>query len=735
MQEIQLKQSPNDKKQYQSLTLPNGLRVLLVHNEQSSKAAAALAVNVGHFSDPKNRQGLAHFLEHMLFLGTEKYPDGSEYQNFINQNGGSNNAWTATEHTCFFFDIHHSHFEQALDRFGQFFFAPLLSQEFIESERKNIDAEFKLKLKDDIRRLYDVHKETINPDHPFAKFSVGTSETLGDDQHPSIRAELVKLFNRFYYAQYMSLVIEGPQPLPVLAGYAKDSFSAIRSTDKPLDKVTKPLYLPEHQQQLIQIKPVKNDRQLLLSFAMPSIDQYYRQKPESLLAYLLGYEGKGSILSLLKQKQWATALTAGSGINGSNFKDFNISIALTPLGEQHIDDITEVIFSYLKLLSDKPLSPHYYREKQAIAALSFTYQEKLSPIDTVSQLVINMQHYPEQDYIFGDYIMAGFDQPIFDQLLAYLSPSNMRILHISENNSFDQQSFWYKVPYRVINIPAEKIKAWQNPKEKKCLYLPLNNPYIVDSPQVLTAPALSASVEKSNLKLPRLIKQQSGLKVWFKQDTTFNVPKGYVYVSMDSPITVKNVTNIAMTRLFVDIYSDAITEEHYDAELAGIHYHIYSHQGGISLQLSGLSEKQGDLLAKLLVSLKQVSVDENIFLLLKNQLLSHWENADKSKSISQLFSLLSSTLQPTNPNASELYQALTAVSYQDFNAFCLQISQQVCFNLLIHGNWHENTALAMSDTVSQAFSGSFHQKAPCRGSFNRYYRQRRVNRALVVSRT
>ena len=99
-----IKQSPNDLKQYQAITLNNGLRVLLIHNDDTNKSAAALAVNAGHFDDPKERQGLAHFVEHMLFFGYWKSTlKGSEYQKFISQYGGSHNAWTATEHTCFFF--------------------------------------------------------------------------------------------------------------------------------------------------------------------------------------------------------------------------------------------------------------------------------------------------------------------------------------------------------------------------------------------------------------------------------------------------------------------------------------------------------------------------------------------------------------------------------------------------------------------------------------------------------
>ena len=342
-----LKQCPNDPKDYHAVTLKNGLRVLLIHNQESNKSAAALAVNVGHFSDPKERQGMAHFLEHMLFLGTEKYPDGSEYQKFISQYGGSNNAWTATEHTCFFFDIPHNHFEEALDRFGQFFSAPLLSAEFVNKERQNIDAEFKLKLKDDIRRIYDVHKETINQTHPFSQFSVGNIDTLADHPNTSMQSEIKAFFEKFYRADYMTLTIEGPQSLEQLTLFAEQKFSAIKPATKALEPITAPLYLPEHQLKRIHIQPVKNDKQLIISFAMPCIDKYYRHKPESLLAYLLGHEGSGSILTLLKNKQWAMGLSAGSGINGSNFKDFNISIPLTENGEKHIDEIIDIVFSYI----------------------------------------------------------------------------------------------------------------------------------------------------------------------------------------------------------------------------------------------------------------------------------------------------------------------------------------------------------------------------------------------------
>jgi secreted Zn-dependent insulinase-like peptidase len=709
-----LKQSPNDLKKYQTLTLDNGLQVLLVHNDETDKCAAALAINVGHFNDPDDRQGLAHFLEHMLFLGTQKYPDGSEYQKFINQHGGSNNAWTATEHTCFYFDIHHQHFTSALDRFSQFFISPLLTEEFITSERKNIEAEFRLKLKDDIRRLYDVHKATINQRHPFSKFSVGNLDTLADIDGESIVKEINDFFNLHYQASYMTLAIEGPQPLAELEQLAKKMFSSIKNNGSALPAIIEPLYLPEHQGIYLNIKPVKNDHQLIISFAMESIDKFYQDKPESILAYLIGHEGSGSILATLKQKQWAMGLTAGSGINGSNFKDFNISISLTEQGETYIDEIISIVFSYIGLLKSKKLPLFYYQEKQAIAELSFTYYEKNSPLDNVSQLAINMQHYPCEDYIFGDFIMSGMEHNNINLLLNYLNADNMRVIHISPNNSFSLESYWYQVPYAVNKIPAQKLLNWRNLCDpgstnfevNKSLFLPQANPYISGNPCVY----INTTQQVNSTPLPVKIENSSGLTVWYKQDSTFKVPKGYIYVGIDSPISIESVEAIAMTRLFVDIYTNRVVEENYDAELAGIHYHLYAHQGGLTLQLSGISENQPKLLEKLLCRLTQHETSEANFKLCKRQLIKHWQNSDKSKSISQLFSTLSSLMQPNNPTADELAVKLNEITFSQYQYFCKVLFKKVTLEVLIYGNWLLDHATNIVTNIKQSFVNHYSNK-------------------------
>ena len=91
-----VEKSQEDKRMYRGLELQNNLKVLLISDPTTDKSSAALDVHIGHMSDPRELPGLAHFCEHMLFLGTEKYQDENEYSKYLSQHGGSFNAFTSS---------------------------------------------------------------------------------------------------------------------------------------------------------------------------------------------------------------------------------------------------------------------------------------------------------------------------------------------------------------------------------------------------------------------------------------------------------------------------------------------------------------------------------------------------------------------------------------------------------------------------------------------------------------
>ena len=688
--------SPNDPKLYRYLTLDNALKVLLVHDADAPRSAAALSVNVGHFDDPADRQGMAHFLEHMLFLGTQKYPKVGEFQTFINQSGGSNNAWTGTEHTTYFFEVSPHAFNEGLDRFGQFFTAPLFNAEAVDKERQAVDSEYKLKIKDDVRRLYQVHKETINPAHPFAKFSVGDLTTLDDRDDTSVREELIAFYQSHYSANLMGLVLLGPQSLDQLEEYARTYFDHIPNSGQAKPEIEAPLVTSRESASFIKIEPIKEVRKLTLSFSMPAVEKYYRQKPLSYIAHLLGNEGCGSLMSLLKGRGLINTLAAGGGINGSNFREFTVSLNLTPQGLDNIDEIVTAVFQYIELIRQHGMDEWRYHEKQSVLELAFRYQEKSRPLDTVSYLVMNLMHYDPEDIIYGDYMMAGYDEAMIRELLDYLTPENMRLVLVAKEQEYDRVAHWYHTPYSVTPFTAEQLRGWHDVGEEPELKLPGKNPYICEQ---LDPHPLAPDAGQP----PQLLQDLPGFRLWHKQEHEFRVPKGVVYVAIDSPHAVDTPRNIVKTRLCVEMLLEAINESAYPAEIAGMSYNLYAHQGGVTLQLTGFSEKQPLLLKLILERFENRTFSPSRFDNIKAQMLRNWRNAAEDKPISQLFNQLTGVLQPNNPSYPVLIEALESLEVDELPEFVEAMFAELHIDTFVYGNWLKEDALALAEVLKDSF--------------------------------
>lgn len=133
-EEIKITKSENDERLYRIVTLPNQLRVLLISDSQTDKAAACLAVAVGSFSDPVEIPGLAHFCEHMILLGSEKHPEENGYSKFVESHCGSVNAFTTPTETCYVFDVAPEYLYESLERFSNLFESPLFTESATERE-------------------------------------------------------------------------------------------------------------------------------------------------------------------------------------------------------------------------------------------------------------------------------------------------------------------------------------------------------------------------------------------------------------------------------------------------------------------------------------------------------------------------------------------------------------------------------------------------------------------------
>ncbi|MDP4536419.1 insulinase family protein [Alkalimonas collagenimarina] len=693
-----IKQSPNDSNHYHYLILDNGLPVLLVQQKDAEKSAAALCIRAGHFDDPEHRQGLAHFTEHMLFLGSRKYPVAGSFQHFINHHGGSHNAWTGTEHSTFFLDIEHSHFAEAIERFADMFQQPLFADSYIDKERQSIEAEFTLKLKDDGRRIYQVHKETVNPKHPFAKFSVGNLQTLADGQEETLRQSLMDFFQRYYIANQMTLVLVSPLGVSEQEQIVQQHFALLPAGECNRDWHHQPLYLPNHLAVELNVQPHKAMHKLVMTFALPGIQHWYPFKLVSFIAHMLGDEGPGSLHFYLKAQGWINQLSAGGGVDGSNFKDFSISCELTQQGLANRQHIIRTVFSYLAMLKQQPFPANLYEERQQLLQWSFLYQEPSTPEQTASELAVNMQHYPVEDIIFGDYRMETPPDHLYRQVLAYFQPENMRLMLISPEVATNQTARWYHTPYAIKPIPTEQLKQWAEAPLLEALHLPPANPYLVNELTLLTA--------DDTQHKPHCYVETTNLKLWFKADGDFHTPKGHIYLQLSLPGSIKDCWHLAATRLWIELVNDEVHQRFYPATTAGLGYSLHVQKQGVSIHSHGLTTNQIQLLHDLLKHLREFAASPSRFDELKLQLLQHWRNSHKNKPVATLFSQLSALLHPLNPAIEQLATELESMKFADFTLFARSLLQQVHIEGLMIGNWQPDDA----DSLQQQLQHWLHEQ-------------------------
>lgn len=271
--------SQEDQRHYRGLRLENGMKVLLVSDPTTDKSAACLCVEVGHMSDPGDIPGLAHFCEHMLFLGTEKYPDENGYSSFLSKNGGTSNAATYPDVTKYYFDVVPEKLPEALDRFSQFFISPLFTESATIREINAVNSEHEKNLATDVWRIRQVNKSLANPEHPYSKFGTGNKETLLDipkQQDIDIRGELMKFHQKWYSSNVMNLAIFGKESLDELEEMTLKYFSDIENKNVEVPKWSEKIYLDDQKAVKLTIVPVKDTRNLTISFQIPDLDEHFR---------------------------------------------------------------------------------------------------------------------------------------------------------------------------------------------------------------------------------------------------------------------------------------------------------------------------------------------------------------------------------------------------------------------------------------------------------------------------
>eukprot|EP00439_Symbiodinium_sp_Y106_P040628 s1244_g4.t12 len=639
------------KGEYKPITLSNGLRVLICSDRAADRAAAALDVHVGYFNDPPAVQGLAHFCEHMLFLGTEQFPEESSFDTYLTANSGFSNAFTEAEDTCFFFSCSTAGLRSALERFGTFFQKPLFTASATEREVNAINSEHLKNVPNDVFRMGQVLNNRANPAHPYHRFGTGNIKTLLEDtaaKGVDLRGELLRYYRRYYRAPLMTLCILGDESPDVLERYAEQYFGGIPGIaegeilDPPAAYEEQPPFLPEAFKQGIEAVPVADARELQVVFPVPfapgntrrveaeeappaptrgsmSVESWRWYNPAIHVGSVLGHEGPHSLCALLRRRGWITELDVSGDDETSTFAVLVVSMELTEEGLEHKDEILELLFGYLNFLRNLPAWPQeLLSENLQLSDAAWASRETDGPMNATVELAGNMQAWAfPRDYVRGNNRLRhgqGLSGTV-DALLQYLWADNAIITAVSRKfeDAGNAVEPWYGTRFRVR--PLTQQPRWLRVPAAPGLGLPDPNPFL---PRNLELKALKSKPSSKNAIVLPESKIEKVWEAFFTQDTEpllstgYGVPKAFAFIELRTKLPRSSARAAVCARIYESMFRQALQETLlYDAEVAGLTFAFSTSMRGVELFFGGFDDRLSDFASTALGELLAFDVAKN----------------------------------------------------------------------------------------------------------------------------
>ncbi len=683
--------SPNDDREYRVITLPNQIEIMLVSDPSTEKSAASLSVGVGLLQDPMTQQGMAHYLEHMLFLGTEDYPDTKGYSEFMTANGGSQNAYTWLDITNYMFSVNNDAVDEALDRFSDFFKAPMLYPEYTDKEKNAVNAEWSMRREMDFFGQFKLARNLLG-DHPANRFLIGNLESLGDKEGSQLHAETVAFYERYYSANIMKVALLGNQSLDELEALAREHFSEIENQAIAEPEVTASIDFAEVGGKRIHYVPNQDVKQLRLEFIIDDNSDDFAVKPNQFISYLIGSEMPGTPAFLLKNSGMISSLNASaSPTYYGNYGTLSIDVNLTDAGMQNREMITAMLLQYIELIKAEGVDAKYYDEIKTSLDNQFRFLEKSDEFGYVSNLAEAMQNVPATMAIAAPYHYERFDAAAIRSVLDQLTPERLRVWYVSKQEPHDSELHYYDGKYQVVDISAEEQASWQ-----QALNIPMQLPAVNNM-----LPENFELVADSQRDKPEVVVEQDGIRAWHYPSQDFaDQPRGWLDIHMNYPAALSSAKADVLLSLWRDLYTLQQSALATEAGIAGMNMSL-SAGTGLTMRVGGFTDKQSMLLEKALAGLV-VNVDEQGFAQAVDRYVRALQNQGKQFPFYQAFGAYNKLIREGSFNTEQLIKTAQELTPADLTSFMSEFLQANHTRIFAFGNYNQAALENVVSTVADA---------------------------------
>ena len=533
IQHFNIETSVNDKRNIKGFELDNKIKIIFISDPDINISSCSIAVGAGYLHD--TYPGTAHFLEHLLFMGSEKYPEQNDYHSYIQINGGQDNAFTADNMTCYYLALESSFLKKGIEMLSWFFRAPLLNETHIKSEMEIIDSEHNKNILSDNWIVDDIFKNFIKSDSKYKKFGTGNLKSLGN----ITKKDIYNFYEQYYTTDNLYVCIVDSKNIEQMINDYIYFFQAI------------PIKLSDPNSDRFQ----KNNLELIdnnLIFYSSSSDYLITNhylifdvietnlidcQLIHFINYLIGTEYINSLAYYLKENNIIKEISSSI----EYFFDFSAAITIQLIMIN--DDKNNIIKSYLLILEllnqIKNISDNefieIYNNYRKIKTLKLLYDSTTDSVFISNYVVENMIKGNISEAIIRNYKVPEFSEQIFNkfkeivQKIIIKTSTNINFKNIPKNNFIN--STWYSSTYYIDNFIFDSNSDTHENNLKSIVGVKFNFLNLIGIKNFLIkTDTLNIMYDKSIV--PKLIYESNKLsrKVYLMECNKYNKPIGSISV-------------------------------------------------------------------------------------------------------------------------------------------------------------------------------------------------------------
>ncbi len=687
------------------IRLANGLEAYLISDPMADQSAAAMAIQSGSWNDPAEYPGMAHFCEHMLFSGSQKFPKETEFSDLVGDSNGQTNAYTAPNRTLYMFSSCDESFLSILEHFAHFFIDPLFNPSRIEDEMHAVDQEFAKNIENDGWREYMVFKETGNPDHPNARFSIGNSETLANIPQSALK----KWHSQYYVAERMHLILYSPLPLDTLKETARNFFGPIPThTPPPFDDSTS-LTSENQRGHFIFVQSIKQKQSLSLSWELSNDLSIDPAKSADLFCYALDRGHPYSLYEQLKKDGYIEDLAIGvDEIGDAHHRFLQIQLDLTSQGLKQINDVIFRCFQAINGLKNSSIPSYLFQEMNDIAKLRYQYQPRQDAFRYVASIGDSIIDEPIQTYPQATLLSSRFDAKKIAEVGRYLTPENclfsLQADFSKSNISLDRHERWIGAQYGVQPIHETQLKIWKEAPPHPNIRLANPNLFIPSHFDLVTAP------NDPKTTVPILINEDDAGIAYYSRVAEFCTPQSVFTLHILSPEINSSARSYCLSNLYINYLTDRLHSTLSAAATAGLQASLNVDRNCLTCSLCGFNDKAPLLLQEILKHLAAPPPTPDQFEQYRDCFSKKLANSAKDLAIFQAKELVGTIIYRDNPTKKEQLESLQKISYDDFCNYLHHLFDQTYVKAMFCGNLSLKEAESAWLDVRHLLSGAAYPK-------------------------